>query len=127
MSQTMHAIQCHFKTVTTLQTNMQLHLQIFVSSILPQIGRNSSIVPAANDLAAKVARQHRATYLKVDVPECDEAWWDNVHLSDWGLLCWIRTLETILRPIISGLQVNSDDFPPLQLNECESVREWKVL
>ena len=74
----------------------------------------------ANTIAAKVAREHQVTYLRVTPPEYAEAWADDFHLSDWGLQCWLYDLERILEPILLGYEAKSDDFPPLHSAECRS-------
>ena len=79
-----------------------------ISSVLPQRENKSALVSVANNIARKIAQERELSFFVIDLPSVDNTWFDDVHLSDWGLCCFMESLE-----IQSAFNFDLAAFPPL--------------
>ena len=85
-----------------------------ISSVLPQRGNKSALVSVANNIARKIAQERELSFLAIDLPSVDNTWFDDVHLSDWGLCCFMESLEIQAGKIMqSAFNFDLAAFPPL--------------
>ena len=88
-----------------------------ISSVLPQRGNKSALVSVANDISRKIAQERKLSFLAIDLPSVDNTWFDDVHLSDWGLCCFMESLEIQTGKIMqSAFNFDLAAFPPLPHN-----------
>ena len=91
--------------------------------MLHQHGKNSALVPLANEVRRNAAKSRNAEYLNICIPENEGACWaDDVHLSDQGLRQYMEEFERQMTDIMTReccFTFQEDDFPIFDPGSCK--------